>query len=72
MREARVDTIDVDAIVPSPSTINNKDEGANKSNDGSSMADALDKESINLFVDSATMDLDMDSNTCRDLLANES
>ena len=70
-QEVEVDAVEVDEIVPSPSTNNSKDKGTDKGNDDSNMEDASDKESINLFVDLATMDLDMDSSACRDLLADE-
>ena len=66
-----MDAIEVDEIVPSPSTINSKDEGTHESNDDSIMEDAFDEEPIHLFVDLATMDLDMNSNACRDLLIDE-
>ena len=69
-QEVEVDAIEVDDIVPSSSIVNSKDEGTEASDDDSNMEDAFDEESIHLFVDLATMDLDIKSNACRDLLAN--
>ena len=66
-----MDAIEVDEIVPAPSTTSNKDEGTKKSDDDWNMEDASNEESIHLFVDLATMDLDIGSGACRDLLADE-
>lgn len=69
-QEDEVDEVEVDEIVPSPSTNHSGDEDIDEGDDDS-MEDISDEESINLFVDLAAIGLDMDSSACRDLLADE-
>ena len=66
-----MDATEVDEVVPSSSTVLGKEEGTDGSDDDSNMDDASDGESLHLFVDLATMDLDIDSGACRDLLTDE-
>ena len=64
------DAIDIAEMEPSPLS-NHSGEEEEEGEDNESLGNASDDDSINLFIDLATMDLDMDTNACRDFLADE-
>jgi len=67
--DADDDVVEVEEMEPSPATNHSEDE--EEIEDDDSTGDALEEESINLFVDLTTMGLDMDFGACRDLLEDE-
>ena len=64
------DAIEVEEMEASPSS-NHSTDDEEEGDDASSMGGVLDDESINFFVNLPTMDFDMDTNACRDLLVDE-
>ena len=64
------DAIEVKEMEASPSS-NHSTDDEEEGDDNESMGNASDNESINFFVNLATMGFDMDISACRDLLANE-
>ena len=71
--EIEMEGVEVDEIVSAPTTSHSTEEDADKdTNDGDDdLTAASDEDSINLFIDLGTMDLDIDPSACRDLLADE-
>ena len=67
---AEEDAIEIDEMEPSPLSKHSGEE-EEEGEDNESLGNASDDDSINLFIDLATMGLDMDTNSCRDLLAYE-
>ena len=65
-----MERVEVDEIVRDPSTSHSRDEDTYEGDDDL-IEVASNEDSINLFIDLGTMDLDMDPSTCRDLLAYE-
>lgn len=64
------DAIEVEEMEASPSS-NHTTDDEEEGDDASSMGGASDDESNNFFVNLSTMGFDMDTNACRDLLADE-
>ena len=64
------DAIEVDEMEASPSSNHNTDD-EEEGDDASSMGGASDDESNNFFVNLSTMGFEIDTNACRDLLADE-
>ena len=71
--EIEMEGVEVDEIVTVPTTSYSTEEDVDEdADDGDDdLATASDEDSINLFIDLGTMDLDMDPSACRDLLADE-
>ena len=71
--EIEIEGVEVDEIGSDPSTsYSTKEDADEDADDGDDdLAAALDEDSINLFIDLGTMDLDTDPSACRDLLADE-
>ena len=66
--EIEMEGVEVDEIVSTPTTSYSIEEDAD---DGNDLTAASDEDSINLFIDLGTMDVDIDPSACRDLLADE-
>ena len=60
----------MDEMEASPSSNHNTDD-EEEGDDASSMGGASDDESNNFFVNLSTMGFEIDTNACRDLLADE-
>ena len=67
---AEEDAVEVDERPPSPTT-NHSEEDEDGGDDDDSIGEAIEDESLDFFIDLATMGLDMDASTCRDLLQDE-
>ena len=66
--DAEEDAVEVDEREgPSPTT-NHSEEDEDGGDDDDSIGEAVEDESLDFFIDLATMGLDMDASTCRDLL----
>ena len=64
------DAIEVDEMEASPSS-NHSTDDEDEGDDALSMGEASNDESIKFFVNLSTMGFDMDTDACRDLLADE-
>ncbi|KAI5062400.1 hypothetical protein GOP47_0022939 [Adiantum capillus-veneris] len=65
------DAVEVEENQPFPITNHSEEEDEDEEDDDDSIGEAVEDESIDLFFDLATMGLDMDVSTCRDLLEDE-
>ena len=68
--DANDNAAEVEESQPFPIT-NHSEEEEDGEDDDDSIGEAVEDESLDLFVDLATMGLDMDANTSRDLLEDE-
>ena len=66
--DANDDAVEVEESQPFPITDHSEEEDEDGEDDDDSIGEAIEDESLDLFVDLATMGLDMDVRTCRDLL----
>ena len=70
--DANDDVVEVEKIQPFPITNHSEEEDEDGEDDDDSIGEAVEDESLDVFVDLATMGLDnMDVSTCRDLLEDE-
>ena len=66
--EIEMEGVEVDEIVSAPTTSHSTKEDIDENIDGDNyLMDASDEDSINLFIDLGTMDLDIDPSACRDI-----
>ena len=69
--DANDDVVEVEESQPFPITNHSEEEEEDGEDDDDSIGEVVEDESLDLFVDLATMGLDMDVSTCRDLLEDE-
>ena len=71
--EIEMEGVEVDEIVSAPTTsCSTKEDVDEDADDGDDeLVAASNEDSINLFIDLGTMDLDIDPSACRDLLVDE-